>query len=555
MKKLISIILSALMLLSLAPAVFADGGIPCYLNGERIEKDGIIITDRTYLPVRALCERIGINVEWVEATKSVILGEKPSFTAYTGKVNIYLNGKMMENAEAVIIDGSTYLPVRAVCEEMHMNVEWNEETREVYVTYEEDLFTSPGFLALDEKVQDQLAAYLETSLPTGEVFRAHFEEMIKGDYYSMTETEQLDALKAVMREPCCIQAYSKRSEAAQKGAEFTYRLLEYDSSYDVWRGDLQPVWEYEITMDGKGEEKHVWKLISTVQDEEIIKELAEAVSFFPYTFRKHMQRLIYMNDNVNTCYGGGDTIWVKISWIPTSDFIYSSLSNCMGYVLLAAHNDIQSLWGVNFIDAAIPVSEYGQKNDTLDFGEFVRLYLSVKDDEKLFEELKEVYPNRFRLLAAILYEEDSEEYAQYYKQYQMATNFKYTGEENEAFTISIPNTNLYLTAPKSEGMLYPTFEEYTGEDNQIWTRKTYDGHSVITMVNTNRCLYAMRPHYNPVTQICTTVGGVMDGYSYVIVGEDTVYFTKDKGYLGTDGTSAILSDEPAQLKITPVGER
>ena len=54
MKKLLSICLVLVMMLSLAPMAQASGGIPVYLNGEVLEKEGIIVSDRTYLPVRAL---------------------------------------------------------------------------------------------------------------------------------------------------------------------------------------------------------------------------------------------------------------------------------------------------------------------------------------------------------------------------------------------------------------------------------------------------------------------------------------------------------------------
>ena len=111
MKKLLSILLITAMVLSFAPAVMAADGIPVYLNGEKIEKDGIIVNDRTFLPVRALSEALGYTVDWVDGTKSVIIGTAPEETVKTDKVNIYLEGVKMENAEAIIVHDSTFLPV------------------------------------------------------------------------------------------------------------------------------------------------------------------------------------------------------------------------------------------------------------------------------------------------------------------------------------------------------------------------------------------------------------------------------------------------------------
>ncbi|MGN1186964.1 MAG: stalk domain-containing protein, partial [Lachnospiraceae bacterium] len=465
-----------------------------------------------------------------------------------------LNGILLENAEAVIIDGTTYLPLRALCEAMNMSVEWKEETREVFVTYEQEFLNSPGVKALDENVQKQLKAYMTTNLPNGKAFRSHLEETLKGDYYSLTQNEQRDAIKTLMDTPIYYQVPFSRGAVPIEKADYTYKLKEYDNSYDVWRGEYKPVWKYEIEMEGKEDKKHIWQFISTVENTEIVEEIVGAIAFFPYPERQYLKRLIYIPEGVNTCYGGSNTIWVKIDYNPTDFYLYTSLTNCMGYLLRAEHPDISAQWTTAYSESVIPVSKYGNTSVALDFGEFARLYFSVENDKKLLEELETVYPKRFRIFAALLYEADSQYYSQYYVHNQMVTNYKYTGEAQESFTVSIPGTKLYLTAPKEE-RLYPIFEEYTGADNQIWTRKIYDGHSVITAFNTDRCLYAVRPYNNPITNISTTVGGVMADYSYVIIGEDTIYFTNENGYLGTGEKQPLLSDNPVKLTITPVEKR
>ena len=552
MKKLTALLLAFVMLIGLSTVIFAHGGIGVYMNGVRIEKDGMILSDRTYLPVRALCNSIGLSVEWVEATKSVVLGDKPDFTAYTGVVNIYLNGTLMENAEAVIIDGTTYLPVRALCEKLNMTVEWKEETREVHITYEFDFFNSPGVCELDEDERKQLAVYMNTKLPNGDGFRSALEEMLKADYYSLSAAEQKAGIRELLKEPVYSQVPVK--EVPEKKAEYAVNFVQYDSSYDIWQGECAPVWKYEVIMDGKGEEKHLWSVFATDDDKEAVEEFASIVARFPYAVRKVLKRLIYINSFENTTYGKDGTIWVKISYKPKDTYLYPAVANCMGYLLNFELEDMcKTKWMMAELDDVVPVSSFAKRSSVLDLGEFAKLYLSYAENEEMLKEIEALYPERFSVFAAMLYELDSDEYEKYYTYHQKVTNFKYTGVGEETFTISIPNTDLYLTAPNKD-RLCPTFEKYTGEDNQKWTRKIHDGHTVIVAYNTDRCLYAVRGKYNPVTEISTTMGGVSEGYSYVVIGEDTIYFTKDKGYLGPGDRYSYLSDDVVKMDIKKVEE-
>lgn len=52
-------------------------------------------------------------------------------------VRVYVNGERVEG-NVILEDGTTYLPVRAVSEAMGANVEWDEDTRSVFVTFTED---------------------------------------------------------------------------------------------------------------------------------------------------------------------------------------------------------------------------------------------------------------------------------------------------------------------------------------------------------------------------------------------------------------------------------
>ncbi len=143
MKRFISIALVSLLVLCsfFAIGVYAeDGGreITVTLNGEAIEFDvpPQIIESRTMVPLRAIFEALGAEVDWDDATKTAI-GVKGDITVkITINDNIlYKNDKAIElDVPAQIVDSRTLVPVRAISESFEVNVDWIDETSTVVLT-------------------------------------------------------------------------------------------------------------------------------------------------------------------------------------------------------------------------------------------------------------------------------------------------------------------------------------------------------------------------------------------------------------------------------------
>lgn len=134
---------------------------PKDVNGNIVEP--FIIDGTTYLPVRAISEALGKNVTWNGETYSVYIAdsnenktqntdgktdkkiyEKVKTLNYKD-IKIYINQKLIEPkdangniAEPFIIDGTTYLPVRAVAEAFNKNVDWKDETKTVIISSKEE---------------------------------------------------------------------------------------------------------------------------------------------------------------------------------------------------------------------------------------------------------------------------------------------------------------------------------------------------------------------------------------------------------------------------------
>ncbi|MBQ7875748.1 MAG: RICIN domain-containing protein [Clostridia bacterium] len=637
MKKLLSICLVLVMMLSLAPMAQASGGIPVYLNGEVLEKEGIIVSDRTYLPVRALSEALGYTVDWNNDTRSVIIGTVPENTEKTDKVNIYLDGVKMENAEAIIVNDFTYLPVRALCEALGKDVEWNNEKREVYVTDKPaddpfngkyfrlkhvatgrylcvehantndgakvvvagrddsnsnqvwgftlmdegfykifnqnskksidvgafstvagteltqytanggtnqqikpvknedgtytiiirhsslaitatDRFTtqeevtnadtqkfeleyvgqtpmgnlkeSAGYKALDAVTRERFDSYVYSSLPFSiQVQNGVENKLIMSDYYNISEEEQVKVLKDCMTITAYGQVNFGKIIPDKENAKYEIKSKTYKESYDVWRGTMLPVWMYEVEMAGDVEgQVHNWTMISTVEDSSMVEDSINALSRFPYAIRKHIRRLIYRTDSANSYNGGGDTIWIRLNWIPNEDQIAQTLAHELGHVLDSNLTSESALWDRAIAADMVPMSHYGNSNRTEDLAEFSRAFNIVRTNEEELKELQKVYPNRFEAYAALLFVSDPEYYAHYKTYYEETMKFDDDDKEPFYCQISLPGTNLVLTQKDTAKGSVVTFEENTNADNQIWRIREWQGKKAIFNKSSGLCL-------------------------------------------------------------------
>jgi len=84
------------------------------------------------VPVFAAHTRKQLNADYMDI-KIVINGEE--ITPRDPNGNIF---------EPFVVDGTTYLPVRAVCEAIGYNVEWDGTTKTVYIFPSSDADGDPG---------------------------------------------------------------------------------------------------------------------------------------------------------------------------------------------------------------------------------------------------------------------------------------------------------------------------------------------------------------------------------------------------------------------------
>ena len=146
MKKLLSRILTAGIIAScISLPVFADDGIKVTVDGQRLQFDvePQIINDRTMVPMRAIFEKLGAEVDYIAEEKAVLSKKdgkilklvinSNTMTALDAETNSVLNEVALD-APATIIDGRTLVPVRAVAEGLNCEVQWEKDTKTVVIT-------------------------------------------------------------------------------------------------------------------------------------------------------------------------------------------------------------------------------------------------------------------------------------------------------------------------------------------------------------------------------------------------------------------------------------
>lgn len=118
------------------------------VDGKVLAKDNIIYNNTTYLPVRAVSESLGLKVNYDGTNKRVDISQggmvkmetitnrknavKQSWNADINGLQVYTNDALI-NADNIVFNGVTYLPLRAVGEATNVDVDYNSNTKTVYL--------------------------------------------------------------------------------------------------------------------------------------------------------------------------------------------------------------------------------------------------------------------------------------------------------------------------------------------------------------------------------------------------------------------------------------
>jgi len=119
------------------PLIFS---IDVLLDGDRLEFEvpAQIINGRAVVPLRAIFEALGADIEWNEAAKTVTATKGDAVVVLTiGSVSPIVNGRVVTiDQPGIVISGRTMVPLRFVAEALSVSVNWDGTLRTVTITSE-----------------------------------------------------------------------------------------------------------------------------------------------------------------------------------------------------------------------------------------------------------------------------------------------------------------------------------------------------------------------------------------------------------------------------------
>ena len=139
MKKIATALIAAVLMST--PVLAAQVEV----NGNIIDAQAVIVEDRTLVPVRGIFEELGYTVDYDNVTKTATLTRGSSVVSMTAG-NMYFTADGQEITPEVpqqIIEGSFMLPLRAVGEAIGADVDWDADTKTAIVNFNTGLKIVP----------------------------------------------------------------------------------------------------------------------------------------------------------------------------------------------------------------------------------------------------------------------------------------------------------------------------------------------------------------------------------------------------------------------------
>ncbi len=123
--------------LSLFITVSATEDITIYVNDEILQCDiaPFIKDERTMVPMRRIFEALNAKVEWEGSTQTITATkDNTQIVLQINNSTMYHNG-VAETLDVapIIVDGSTFVPIRAVSQSLNASVEWSDYFSTVYI--------------------------------------------------------------------------------------------------------------------------------------------------------------------------------------------------------------------------------------------------------------------------------------------------------------------------------------------------------------------------------------------------------------------------------------
>ncbi|MFB4324582.1 copper amine oxidase N-terminal domain-containing protein [Priestia sp. BR_2] len=114
---------------------FLANVIPTQASGNEVIEHGILKNNRVLIPIRAVSQNMGIDVKWNQFQKTAQLtkGETVITLAVQFKRALVNQDRVDFDAPVELIQNTTYVPLRFVSQTMGADVKWDQKTKEATV--------------------------------------------------------------------------------------------------------------------------------------------------------------------------------------------------------------------------------------------------------------------------------------------------------------------------------------------------------------------------------------------------------------------------------------
>ncbi len=385
--------------------------------------------------------------------------------------------------------GVIYAPLRLNCESLGWTVRWNDETGDAAVMTGvpaiEALRSTEGYAMLDEDARQRFDSFVfgSRAFKSG-VYDAAAALLEANGYLQKSPDEQEALLAECLRLAPFVMVDFGGVPDLCGGVEAEIGAKTYLPSYNVWRGDLKPVWRYEASMsDG-----YKTDIFTTVEDNPVVEISARALTRFPLAVRQYLKRLIYIEDGVNSYNGSGDTVWIRLDHEPDEDSVARTLAHELGHVLDKSLTSDDSVWEAAQAADGVAVSTYGSSSRDEDLAEFSRLYFMTATDSAASEAVARAYPNRSAAFRALLYAADGEYYKDFRADFDSLSPFE---AAEPVYSVIMPkNSRMALTVQSADSAAGSVLvlAKNEGKDTQLWwIRRRTDGGAALVNKATGYC--------------------------------------------------------------------
>ncbi|MFZ5989157.1 MAG: copper amine oxidase N-terminal domain-containing protein [Bacillota bacterium] len=127
-----------------------DNSIPVFVKGKDVKFDvpPVVKGGRTLIPVRAVTNALGADVEWDAETKTITVSKAVYSSVYGATTTVIeikldsdivlVNGKEVKiDVPAQLVNNRTMVPIRFIAQTLEQKVEWDSETGAVSIEEEE----------------------------------------------------------------------------------------------------------------------------------------------------------------------------------------------------------------------------------------------------------------------------------------------------------------------------------------------------------------------------------------------------------------------------------